>query len=141
MEENQCPCGKLFVNREDLNSHITAEHKPNNWNCSKCDKIYDRRGALYKHFRDKHQGLFQYNCQSCDYGNDDCMSFAHHVFKKHGGVEIEGIVKCPNSKSLLSESLSSLLSLASFLFVGLCLCVGLVLLKLGGILCHFFGRD
>ena len=72
MEENQCPCGKLFVNREDLNSHFTAEYKPNNWNCSKCDKIYDRIGVLYKHFRDKHQGLFQYNCQCCDYGNDDC---------------------------------------------------------------------
>ena len=43
--------------------------------------------------RDKHQGLFQYNCQSCDYGNDDHTRFAHHMFKKHGGVEIEGIVK------------------------------------------------
>ena len=64
MEENQCPCRKLFVKREDSNSRITAEHKPNNWNCSKCDKIYDSRGVLYKHFRDKHQGLFQYNCQS-----------------------------------------------------------------------------
>ena len=64
-------------------------------NCSKCDKTYESRGVLYKHFRDKHQGLFQYNCQSCDYGNDDRARFAHHMFKKHG-VEIEGIVKCPN---------------------------------------------
>ena len=40
MEENQCQFGKLFLNRDDLNSHITAEHKPNHWNCSKCDKIY-----------------------------------------------------------------------------------------------------
>ena len=96
MEDNQCPCGKLFVNREDLNSHITSQHKPNNWNCSKCDKRYDSRGVLYKHFRDKHKGLFQYNCQSCDYGNDDCACFAYHMYKKHGGVEIQGIVKCPN---------------------------------------------
>ena len=58
MEENQCPCWKLFVKREDMNSHITAEHKPNNWNCSKCDKICDSRGVLHKHFRDKHQGLY-----------------------------------------------------------------------------------
>ena len=97
MEENQCPCGRLFLNRDDLNSHITAEHKPNHWNCSKCYKIYDSRGVLYNHFRDKHQGLFQYNCQSCDYGNDDRVCFAYHLFKKHGGVEIEGIVKCPNT--------------------------------------------
>ena len=41
-------------------------------------------------------------------------------------------------KSLLSESLSSLLSLASFLCVGLHLCVGLLLLKIGGTLCHAF---
>ena len=95
MEENQCPCGRLFANRDILNSHITGQHKPNNWNCSKCDKIFDSRGLLYKHFRDKHQGLFQYNCQSCDYGNDDRACFAHHMFKKHY-VEIEGIVKCPN---------------------------------------------
>ena len=97
MEENQCPRGGggLFANRDDLNSHITSQHKPNNWNCSKCDKIYDSRGVLSKHFRDKHQGLFQYKCQECDYGNDDRMCFAHHVLKKHG-VEIEGIVKCPN---------------------------------------------
>ena len=53
MEENQCPCGRLFLNRDDLNSHITAEHKPNHWNCFKCDKIYESRGVLYKHFRDK----------------------------------------------------------------------------------------
>ena len=96
MEDNQCPCGKLFVNREDLNSHITSQHKPNNWNCSKCDKRCDSRGVLYKHFRDKHKGLFQYNCQSCDYGNDDRAHFAYHMYKKHGGVEIQGIVKCPN---------------------------------------------
>ena len=94
MEENQCPCGRPFANRDDLNSHITGQHKPNNWNWSKCDKICDSRGVLYKHFRDKHQGLFQYNCQSCDYGNDDRARFAHRMFKKHG-VEIEGIVKCP----------------------------------------------
>ena len=97
MEENQCPCGRLFLNRDDLNSHITAEHKPNHWNCSKCDKIYESRGVLYKHFRDKHQGLFQYNYQSCNYGNDDRVCFAYHMFKIHGGVEIEGIVKCPNT--------------------------------------------
>ena len=88
---------ETFVKREDLNSHITAEHKPNNWNCSKCDKIYDSRGVLYKHFKDKHQKLFQYNCQSCDYGNDDHAGFTYHMFKKHGGVEIKGIVKCPNA--------------------------------------------
>ena len=98
MEDNQCPCRRLFLNRDDLNSHITAFHKPNNWNCSKCDKIYESRGVLYKHFRDKHQGLFQYNCQSCDYGNDDRACFAYHMYKKHGGVEIEGIVKCPNAE-------------------------------------------
>ena len=97
MEDNQCPCGRLFLNRDDLNSHISAEHKPNNWNCSRCDRIYESRGVLYKHFRDKHQGLFQYNCQSCDYGNDDRARFAYHMYKKQGGVEIEGIVKCPNA--------------------------------------------
>ena len=64
MEDNQCPCGRLFLNRDDMNSHISAEHKPNHWNCSKCAKMYESRGALYKHFRDKHQGLFEYNCQS-----------------------------------------------------------------------------
>ena len=96
MEDTQCPCGKLFVNREDLNSHVTSEHKRNNWNCSKCDKRYDSRGVLYKHFRDKREGLFQYNCQSCDYGNDDRACFAYHMYKKHGGLEIQGIVKCPN---------------------------------------------
>ena len=95
MEENQHPCGRLFVNRDDLNSHITSQHKPNHWNCSKY-KIYDSTGVLYKHFRDKYQGLFQYNCQECDYGNDDRVRFAHHMYKKHGGVEIEDIVKCPN---------------------------------------------
>ena len=79
MEENQCPCGRLFLNRDDLNSHITAQHKPNHWNCFKCDKIYESRGVLYKCFRDKHQGLFQYNCQSCDYGNDDRVHFAYHI--------------------------------------------------------------
>ena len=98
MEDNQCPCRRLFLNRDDLNSHITAFHKPNNWNCSKCDKIYESRGVLYKHFREKHQGLFQYNCQSCDYGNDDRACFAYHMYKKHGGVEIEGIVECPNAE-------------------------------------------
>ena len=41
-------------------------------------------------------------------------------------------------KSLLLESLSSSLSLASFLFAGSCLCVGLLLLKVGGTLCHAF---
>ena len=95
MEENQCPCGRFFVNRDDLNSHITSQHKPNHWNCSKCDKIHDSRGVLYKHFRDKHQGLFQYNCQEFDYGNDERVCFAHHMYKNHN-VEIEGIVKCPN---------------------------------------------
>ena len=98
MEDNQCPCGRVILNRDDLNSYISAEHKPNHWNCSKCDKIYESRGVLYKHFRDKHQGLFQYNCQSCDYGNDDRVCFAYHMYKKYGGVEIEGIVKCPNAE-------------------------------------------
>ena len=97
MEENQCPCGRLFLNRDDLNSHITPQHKPNHWNCSKCDKIYESRGVLYKHFRDKHQGLFQYNCQSCDYGNDDRVHFAYHMFKKHGGLEIEGMQRAFSS--------------------------------------------
>ena len=180
MEDNQCPCGRLFLNRDDLNSHISAEHKPNHWNCSKCDKIYESRGVLYKYFRDKHQGLFQYNCQSCDHGNDDRACFAYHMYKKHGGVEIEGIAKCPNAgckyvapqkcilvthletcvegqaeqkkhicdqcekgyRSLLSESLSSLLSSASFIFVGLHFCVGLLLLNVGGTLVScFFGRE
>ena len=97
MEDNQCPCGKLVLNRDDLNSHISAELRPNHWNCSKCDKIYESRGVLYKHFRDKHQGLFQYKCQPCDYGYDDRACFAYHMYKKHGGVEIEGILKCPNA--------------------------------------------
>ena len=50
---------------------------------------------MYKHFRDKHQGLFQYNCQECKYGNGDRAHFAHHMYKKHS-VETERIVKWPN---------------------------------------------
>ena len=70
MEQNQCPCGLLFNSREDLNTHI-AGHKPSNWDCSKCSKVYDSRGVLYKHYREKHRGVFQYNCQECEYGNDE----------------------------------------------------------------------
>ena len=44
MEQNQCPCGLLFNSREDLNTHI-AGHKPSNWNCSQCSKVYDSRGV------------------------------------------------------------------------------------------------
>ena len=40
MERNQCPCGLLFNSRENLNTHI-AGHKPSNWNCSQCSKVYD----------------------------------------------------------------------------------------------------
>ena len=87
MEQNQCPCGLLLNSREDLNTHI-AGHKPSS-------KVCDSRGVLYKYYREKHIGVFQYNCQECDYGNDERARFAHHMFHKHG-VEIEGIIKCPN---------------------------------------------
>ena len=70
MEQNQCSCGLLFNSREDLNTHI-AGHKPSNWNCSQCSKVYDSRDVLYKHYREKHIGVFQYNCQECEYGNDE----------------------------------------------------------------------
>ena len=94
MENNQCPCGLVFNTRADLNTHIVG-HKPTNWNCSKCPKIYYNRGVLYKHFREKHQGVFQYNCSDCEYGNDEKARFAHHMYHKHN-VEINGIVKCPS---------------------------------------------
>ena len=58
MEDNQCPCGRLFLNRDDLNSHISAEHKPNHWNYSKCDKIYEIRGVLYKHLKTSTKDYF-----------------------------------------------------------------------------------
>ena len=61
MEQNQCPCGLLSNSREDLNTHI-AGHKPSNWNCCQYSKVYDSRGVLYKHYREKHIGVFQYNC-------------------------------------------------------------------------------
>ena len=70
MEQNQCPCGLLFNSREDLNTHIGG-HKPSNWNCSQCSKVYDSRGVLYKHNREKHIGVFQYNCKECEYGNNE----------------------------------------------------------------------
>ena len=82
MEQNQCPCGLLFNSREDLNTHI-AGHKPSTWNCYQCSKVYDSRG------------VFQYNCQECEYGIDERAQIVHHMFHKHG-VEIEGIIKCPN---------------------------------------------
>ena len=94
MEQNQCPCGLLFNSREDLNTHI-AGHKPSNWNCSQCSKVYDSRGVLYKHYREKHIGVFQYDCKECEYGNDERVHMVHHMFHKHG-VETEGIIKCPN---------------------------------------------
>ena len=94
MEQNQCPCGLLSNSKEDLNTHI-AGHKPSNWNCSQCSKVYDSRGVLYKHYREKHIGVFQDNCQECEYGNDERVQIVHHMFYKHG-VEIEGIIKCPN---------------------------------------------
>ena len=31
----------------------------------------------------------------CEYGNDERVRMVHHMFHKHG-VEIEGIIKCPN---------------------------------------------
>ena len=96
MENNQCPhsLALVFNTRANLNTHI-AGHKPTNWNCSKCPEIYYNRDVLYKHFREKHQGVFQYNCSDCEYGNDEKVRFAHHMYHKHN-VEINGIVKCPN---------------------------------------------
>ena len=94
MENNHCPCGLVFNTRANLNTHIVG-HNTTNWNCSKCPKIYYNRSVLNKHFREKHQGVFQYNCSDCEYGNDEKARFAHHMYHKHN-VKINGIVKCPN---------------------------------------------
>ena len=78
-------------------TYIFTEKRHPNGDASTIQDVSSLFKQVSKHFRDKHQGLFQYNCQSCDYGNDDRARFAYHMYKKHGGVEIEGIVKCPNA--------------------------------------------
>ena len=44
LEKNQCPCGKVFKNEDELETHMATTHTdPKAWVCPKCKKPSDRK--------------------------------------------------------------------------------------------------
>ena len=69
MEQNRCPCG-LLLTQGKISTLIVLATNPVIGTALN-SKVYDSRGVLYKHYREKQIGVFQYNCQECEYGNDE----------------------------------------------------------------------
>ena len=61
MDQFQCCCGLSFENRNDLEVHIDT-HPKDSWACSfaDCNKSYNSKGKVWKHYRQTHLGIFHH---------------------------------------------------------------------------------
>ncbi|KAM3939877.1 uncharacterized protein RB166_021881 [Leptodactylus fuscus] len=67
MEEKPFPCpecGKCFLEKSDLTSHLTIHIREKPYSCSQCDKCFSARSTLIEHWR-VHTGEKPYSCSAC----------------------------------------------------------------------------
>ena len=109
--ECECYCGKKCTDEDDLQRHISTEHK-DNWACSICDQVLSGAAALWKHVRCTHQKKYLYTCQYCTFGSDTWANIPKHVSLSHKDEEPLGeMITCPkchgtfSSKSALTRHL------------------------------------
>ena len=101
LEKNQCPCGKVFKNEDELETHMATMHTdPKAWVCPKCKKTLGSKGKLWQHVR-HHLGKYKYYCdckyfdankldeegnpieQTCTRGSDEESYILFHREKDH----------------------------------------------------------
>jgi len=58
----QCMCDKRFTTKKQLSRRRTLHARENWYSCSKCQRRFLSRGALYRH-RNTYRGI--YKCTEC----------------------------------------------------------------------------
>ena len=101
LEKNQFPCGEVFNNDDELETHMATTHTdPKAWVCPKCKKTLGFKGKLWQHVR-HHLGKYKYYCeckyfdankldeegnpiqQTCTHGSDEESYILFHCEKDH----------------------------------------------------------
>lgn len=76
-----CP-GKSFVQKHDLNRHVSICHQKN-FECEICFKKFGQKSVLNAHFKTVHQKIQNFGCSKCDLKFGTNSSYKRHFRAKH----------------------------------------------------------
>ena len=87
-------CGYTSYRKTDMNDHmLTHSGKLPTCQIGECHKLNNGMGRKFKfgrnlkaHIKNKHQGVYHYNCEKCDYSTNNKGYFETHKVKHHGEV-------------------------------------------------------
>ena len=85
-------CGYICYRPTDMKDHMLS-HSGNLPTCpiGDCKNCNNGKGRSFKfgknlkaHVKTKHEGIYHYNCEQCDYATDNKWYFKTHNVKHHG---------------------------------------------------------
>ena len=87
-------CGYTSYRKTDMNDHmLTHSGKLPTCQIGECPKLNNSMGRKFKfgrnpkaHIKTKHQGVYHYKSEKCDYSTDNKGYFETHKVKHHGEV-------------------------------------------------------
>ena len=83
---SQCSeCGVIFNSKGAMLRHYKNKHQGLKFSCDECDKKFADRGYLNKHIQSKHKGII-YPCDLCEYLAPIKASLKRHVLTVHEGI-------------------------------------------------------
>ena len=100
-------CDKVTTNKNDLNNHITNEHKSEIHACNQCQRTFTAPNALKQHINSQHPAntpvghpqwaeernqsqVFDYNCNMCGFMCETLQQLKKHRESEHIGETFNG---------------------------------------------------
>ena len=87
------PLWHLFsTNSDAFNIHLESDHKADEgfsngkWPCNEgptCDKVYNEKGKVWRHIRQKHRNIHSNQCLLFPFGHDEEYGILKHLIVKH----------------------------------------------------------
>lgn len=94
MRDMPCPeCGKLFVTRKTLHSHMVKVHRPKSYKCSECPYATGVPNKLKEHMKlvHTHRHFKPYKCAYCKFLCASGGNCRKHIMRKHPGLDVKYI--------------------------------------------------
>ena len=108
--DKQCHCGIFFTNSDAFNTHLESDHKAEGkWPCNEeptCQKLYNGKGTVWSHIRQKHRNIDSNQCLLCPFSHDE----EYGILKYLSWPENQGILFFYISQTLQMNRISFMTS-------------------------------